>query len=76
MVVELEQPGAPSRCGCSACRSSSRARPATRRAPGPALGEHTDGLLEARLRAEEIEALLESGAVRRRRARRAGTFLP
>ena len=32
MVVELDQPGAPRPSSCSACRSSSTARPATRRA--------------------------------------------
>ncbi|HLJ02735.1 MAG TPA: CaiB/BaiF CoA-transferase family protein [Solirubrobacteraceae bacterium] len=65
MIVELEQPGAeqPVRLlGPPLKLSRTPADPA--RAPGPALGEHTDEVLaEAGFSAEEIAALHESAAV-------------
>jgi len=65
MVVELDQPGAerPVRLlGVPFKLSRTPADPL--RAPGPGLGEHTrEVLAEAGYRPEEIEALLESGAV-------------
>ena len=75
MVVEIEQPGVERPCASSACRSSSRARPAsTRRLPGPALGEHTEeALLAAGYSAAEVAELLagrrRSGAGRGRPGR-------
>ncbi|HTP23607.1 MAG TPA: CaiB/BaiF CoA-transferase family protein [Solirubrobacteraceae bacterium] len=65
MVVELDQPGArqPVRLlGVPFKLSRTPADPV--RAPGPALGEHTHEVLaEAGYTPEEIDALLESGAV-------------
>ena len=65
MVVELEQPGADrpvKLLGAPVKLSRTPADPA--RAPGPGLGEHTDGILaEAGFTAAEIAALHESGAV-------------
>jgi alpha-methylacyl-CoA racemase len=65
MVVEIEQPGSsrPVRLlGAPVKLSRTPADPA--RAPGPALGEHTDQVLaEAGLSSGEIAALHESGAV-------------
>jgi alpha-methylacyl-CoA racemase len=65
MVVELDQPGVerPVRLlGVPFKLSRTPADPL--RAPGPGLGEHTrEVLAEAGYRPEEIEALLESGAV-------------
>ena len=65
MVVELAQPGAeqPVRLlGAPLKLSRTPADPV--RAPGPALGEHTDEVLAAAgYRAEEIATLHESGAV-------------
>ena len=50
MVVELEQPGLGSRSASSASRSSSRARPATRRRPGAgARRAHRRGAARGRL---------------------------
>ena len=77
MVAELAQPGARSPCGCSACRSSSRARPATRRArPGRRSAPTPRRCwLEAGYGAGEIEALLEAGAVAGADAKVGGSFL-
>jgi crotonobetainyl-CoA:carnitine CoA-transferase CaiB-like acyl-CoA transferase len=65
MVVELDQPGVgrPVRLlGPPFKLSRTPAQPG--RAPGPALGEHTDEVLaEAGLSAEEIASLREGGAV-------------
>ena len=65
MVVELDQPGAErpvKLIGAPIKLSRTPAQPT--RAPGPALGEHTDELLEAAgYSAEEIAALRDSGAV-------------
>ncbi len=65
MVVELDQPGADrpvKLLGVPVKLSRTPADPV--RAPGPGLGEHTrDVLAEAGYPAEEIDALLESGAV-------------
>jgi alpha-methylacyl-CoA racemase len=65
MVVELEQPGAeqPVRLlGAPIKLDRTPADPS--RAPGPALGEHTDDVLaSAGFSAEQIAALHESGAV-------------
>jgi len=65
MVVELEQPGVERTVrllGVPVKLSRTPADPV--RAPAPALGEHTrEVLAEAGYSAEEIDALLESGAV-------------
>ncbi len=65
MVIELEQPGATRSVkllGAPIKLDRTPADPA--RAPGPALGEHTDDVLAgAGFSAEEIAALHESGAV-------------
>jgi crotonobetainyl-CoA:carnitine CoA-transferase CaiB-like acyl-CoA transferase len=65
MVVELDQPGVgrPVRLlGPPFKLSRTPAQPG--RAPGPALGEHTDEVLaEAGLSTEEIASLREGGAV-------------
>ena len=65
MVVELEQPGAErpvKLLGAPIKLSRTPAEPT--RAPGPALGEHTDEVLRgAGYRDEEIAALHEAGAV-------------
>ena len=65
MVVELDQPGADrpvKLLGVPVKLSRTPADPV--RAPGPGLGEHTrEVLTEAGYPAEEIDALLESGAV-------------
>ena len=74
MVVELDQPGA-ERAGAPA-RRPGQVRPHARRTrppPGPALGEHTDEVLDAAgYSAEEIAELIESGAAAGRRGRRPG----
>ena len=77
MVVELDQPGASAPFGCSECRSSSAARPAIpTRAPGPALGEHTDEVLaEAGFTSEQIEELHDGGAVAGAAAGVQGSFM-
>ncbi len=65
MVIELDQPGAerPVRLLGTPVKLS-RTPAAPTRAPGPALGEHTDELLSAAGYApEEIAALHEAGAV-------------
>ena len=65
MVVELDQPGVPEPVrllGAPFKLSRTPARPT--RAPGPALGEHTEEILrQAGYSEAEIHALLESGAV-------------
>jgi alpha-methylacyl-CoA racemase len=65
MVVELEQPGAAQPVKLLGAPIKLDRTPADpSRAPGPALGEHTDDVLAgARFSAEEIAALHESGAV-------------
>ena len=68
MVVELEQPGrGGSPSSCSACRSSSPARPATRRARPVRRSASTPTrcCAEAGYGADEIAALKESGRGRR-----------
>ena len=63
-------------CGCSARRSASRARRATARRPGPALGADTDAVLRALGYApDEIDRLQGAGR-RRRAAGRPGRELP
>jgi crotonobetainyl-CoA:carnitine CoA-transferase CaiB-like acyl-CoA transferase len=65
MVVELDQPGAtePVRTlGVPVKLSRTPGNP--HRLPGPSLGEHTEALLaEAGFDAEQIGALVETGAV-------------
>jgi alpha-methylacyl-CoA racemase len=77
MVVELDQPGArePVKLlGVPIKLSRTPGDPA--RAPGPALGEHTDDVLAAAgYSVEEIAALKESGAVAGPAAGERGSFL-
>jgi alpha-methylacyl-CoA racemase len=65
MVIELEQPGAARSVKLLGAPIKLDRTPADPgRAPGPALGEHTDDVLAgAGFSAEEIAALHESGAV-------------
>ena len=77
MVVELDQPGAevPVRL-LGAPLKLSRTPAAPTRAPGPALGEHTDEVLAtAGYGAQEISALHEAGAVAGPAAAVEGSFL-
>jgi crotonobetainyl-CoA:carnitine CoA-transferase CaiB-like acyl-CoA transferase len=77
MVVELAQPGAErpvKLLGAPVKLSRTPADPA--RAPGPALGEHTDEvLLAAGYSSEEIAALHEAGSVAGPVGARQGSFL-
>jgi alpha-methylacyl-CoA racemase len=77
MVVELAQPGVADPVkllGVPVKLSRTPADPA--RAPGPALGEHTDDVLRAAgYAAEEIAALHESGAVAGPAATAEGSFM-
>ena len=63
-------------CACSACRSSSRARPGDATRPAPALGEHTREVLEAAgFEVGEIDELIESGAAAGLSAEATGSFM-
>ena len=63
MVAELEQPGAERTVRVLNFPVKLSRTPGAPQGPGPALGEHTDQVLEAAgYTREEIEALLESGA--------------
>ncbi|MFN2612523.1 MAG: CaiB/BaiF CoA transferase family protein [Solirubrobacterales bacterium] len=77
MVAELDQPGAerPVRLlGVPVKMSRTPGDP--NRSPGPALGQHTDEVLEAAGYSEEqIAALKESGAVAEAEAGKQGSFL-
>jgi alpha-methylacyl-CoA racemase len=77
MVVSIDQPGAsePVRLlGAPVKLSRTPADPA--RAPGPALGEHTDEVLaQAGYAADEIAALHESGAIAGPAGEARGSFL-
>ena len=73
MVIEFEQPGAGTVKGLGMPVKLSRT-PGRVRGGGPALGEHTEEVLrEAGLGAEEIAALLASGAVAATTASATGT---
>jgi crotonobetainyl-CoA:carnitine CoA-transferase CaiB-like acyl-CoA transferase len=76
MVIEFEQPGAGRVKGLGMPVKLSRT-PGRVRSGGPALGEHTEAVLaEAGFGAEEIAALVESGAVATAKTAEAGaTFL-
>lgn len=76
MVIEFEQPGAGRVKGLGMPVKLSRT-PGRVRSGGPALGEHTEEVLgEAGFSAEEIAALVESGAVATAKTAAAGaTFL-
>jgi alpha-methylacyl-CoA racemase len=76
MVIEFEQPGAGKVKGLGMPVKLSRT-PGRVRSGGPALGEHTEAVLaEAGFGAEEIAALVESGAVATAKTAEAGaTFL-
>ncbi len=78
MVVELAQPGAErpvKLLGVPVKLSRTPGDPS--RAPGPALGEHTDEVLaEAGFSAEQIAALHQCGAVAGSAATAPGSFLP
>jgi crotonobetainyl-CoA:carnitine CoA-transferase CaiB-like acyl-CoA transferase len=64
MVVELDQPGAERPVRQLGIPIKLSRTPGSVRAPGPALGEHTDEVLRAAgFGDEEIAALRESGAV-------------
>jgi alpha-methylacyl-CoA racemase len=65
MVVELEQPGVPEPVRLLGTPLKlSRTPAAPTRAPGPALGEHTEEILrQAGYSEDEIDAMLQSGAV-------------
>src|SRR2546421_1090727 len=64
MVVELDQPGADRPVRQLGVPIKFGRTPGGPQGPGPALGEHTDEVLEAvGYTADEIEALKESGAV-------------
>jgi alpha-methylacyl-CoA racemase len=77
MVVELEQPGADrpvKLLGAPIKLSRTPAEPT--RAPGPSLGEHTEEVLAAAgFSAEEIAALVQSGAVAGGTGSSQGSFL-
>jgi formyl-CoA transferase len=77
MLVELDQPGAEHAVrllGTPVKLSRTPADPV--RAPGPALGEHTDEVLAAAgYSGEEISALHESGAVAGQASSVQGTFM-
>ena len=77
MVVELDQPGAQRPVRLLGVPVKLAARRAMRnRAPGPGLGEHTGEVLAGLgYGAEEIAALLESGAVAGPAAGAQGSFL-
>ena len=76
MVIEFEQPGAGRVKGLGMPVKLSRT-PGRVQSGGPALGEHTEEVLgEAGFSAEEIAALVESGAVATAKTAAAGaTFL-
>jgi crotonobetainyl-CoA:carnitine CoA-transferase CaiB-like acyl-CoA transferase len=64
MVIELDQPGADRPVRLLGPPVKLERTPARSPAPGPALGEHTDEVLEAAgYSAEEIERLKEAGVV-------------
>jgi len=64
MVVELDQPGAADPVRLLGFPVKLSRTPGGPQGPGPALGEHTDEVLEAAgYSAEEIEKLKEEGAV-------------
>ena len=77
MVVELDQPGAerPVRL-LGVPVKMSRTPGDANRAPGPGLGEHTEAVLrEAGYSGEEIEAMMEAGAVAGPATGATGSFL-
>jgi alpha-methylacyl-CoA racemase len=78
MVVELDQPGVETPVKLLGVPFKlSRTPGDPTRAPGPALGEHTDEVLAAAgFSPEEIAGLHESGAVARTAASTRGAFLP
>ena len=64
MVVEIDQPGAERPVRQLGVPVKMSRTPGRAEAPGPALGEHTDEVLEAAgYSAEQIAELKESGAV-------------
>ena len=76
MVVELDQPGATQPVRQLGLPVKFSRTPGAVRAPGPALGEHTDEVLRgAGYSDEEIAALKEAGAVAGPAAGVQGSFL-